>query len=267
MSNLIQITKDQAGKEIVMVRVDKTLKEIMEEKPSSRWDAQYWHPKWEEFYKMSLQTVDFKDLIQDITYGQVGQRIFSKKGTVHYLQVINIKPSGIDMFAKIATVEEGSRNDPIRSRIKPGQILLTRTTFPGMDTLIGRCVVVSERDKVANVSEDIDVITLKVGVSPEVVCTFLKTKFGQGQINHKKKGVKSIKVNFDEIGSIKIPVFSESDQLDIISQYRNMSIYHEKAMEAKKNGEEDLYKNNLNTAEIKLKDLISKTEETIRNRR
>ena len=44
-NKLIQITKDQNGREAVMVRVDKTLKEMMEEKPSSRWNADYWHPK------------------------------------------------------------------------------------------------------------------------------------------------------------------------------------------------------------------------------
>ena len=32
-SKLVQITKDQNGREAIMVRVDKTLKELMEEKP------------------------------------------------------------------------------------------------------------------------------------------------------------------------------------------------------------------------------------------
>src|SRR3989344_2353722 len=42
-SKFVQITKDQTGKEIVMVRVDKTLKEMMGEKPSGRLDVEYWH--------------------------------------------------------------------------------------------------------------------------------------------------------------------------------------------------------------------------------
>ena len=52
--NLVQTTTDGKGREIVMVRVDKTLKEMMEEKPASRWSPGYWHPRfdyWEKKFK------------------------------------------------------------------------------------------------------------------------------------------------------------------------------------------------------------------------
>lgn len=46
-SDSIQLTKDQTGKEVVMIRVDKSLKQMLDEKPFSRLDVNYWHPKWD----------------------------------------------------------------------------------------------------------------------------------------------------------------------------------------------------------------------------
>lgn len=256
--------------DFVMVRVDKTLKEMMEEKPSSRWDPVYWEPKWDSLNsEIILPLVDFGQLIEEqgITYGQVGQRVFSKKGTVQYIQVINLRPTGIDFFIRDDKVEEGSHNDPERSRLKSGQLLLSRTSFPGMDTLIGRCTVVPKTIGKVNVSEDIDVITLKKEIYPEVICIFLKTKYGQNQIHRQKKGVKSIKINFDDIRSFKIPVFSDFVQTHIVAEYKKITFYHDKAMEAKSKGNEIEYKENIEIAELMLKDLIAKTEAVIRGER
>ena len=44
-----------------------------------------------------------------------------------------------------------------------------------------------------------------------------------------------------------------------------MSVYHDKAMEAKAKGDEAVYKRNIETAEKMLKDLISRTEAVIRS--
>jgi len=253
----------------IQVRVDKQMLDLFAERPASRWDGHYWQPSWEFINEMALPLTELGQLIQKqgITYGQVGKRIFSDKGSVQYLQVINLRPTGIDFFIRNDKVEEGSRNDPERSRLKPGQILLSRTSFPEMDTLIGRCIVVPKTIGKANVSEDIDVITLKDEFSPEAICTFLKTKYGQGQIHRKKKGVKSIKINFDEICSIKVPLFSDTVSSHIKTEYEKMAGYHSKAMEAKASGNETGYKRNIKKAEAMLKELIAKTEAVIRGER
>ena len=77
------IIRDTAGNEAAMVRVDKTLKETMEEKPSGRWDPEYWHPDSQDLFndiskKLTLKTIG--DFITLITYGQVGQRVYDEKG-------------------------------------------------------------------------------------------------------------------------------------------------------------------------------------------
>src|SRR5207249_5028060 len=60
--------------------------------------------------------------------GQVGARHLSPRGAVRYLQVINIRDTGIDFAVKPDRVAEGSQNDPERSRIRAGDILDRKST-------------------------------------------------------------------------------------------------------------------------------------------
>jgi hypothetical protein len=167
-----------------------------------------------------------------ITYGQVGARHLDPRGGVRYLQVINIRETGIDFTIKPDRVGEGGPNDPARSRVLRDDILLTNTAFRGTDTLIGRCVVVARDYGMLNISQDIDRIRVQ-GVSPYYVGAYLKTKFGQLQMQRLVHGVDSQKINFGRIRSLLIPGASENIQRDVQDQYLEMSKRHERAMAIK----------------------------------
>lgn len=55
---------------------------------------------------------ELPDGSKGITYGQVGARELSPRGSVRYLQVINIRDTGIDFAIKPDRVAEHSHNDP-----------------------------------------------------------------------------------------------------------------------------------------------------------
>lgn len=139
-----------------------------------------------------------------ITYGQVGARVLSPRGSVRYLQVINIRDTGIDFAIKPDRVAENSHNDPPRSRIHDGDILFTNTAFRGTQTLMGRCIVVHRDLGKVNISQDIDRIRV-AGINPYFVCVFLKTSFGKMQIDRIVHGVDSTKINFGHIRALLIP--------------------------------------------------------------
>ena len=80
-------------------------------------------------------------------------------------------------------------------------------------------------------------------------------------------GVGTLNISFDEIRGIKIPILPDKIQKNIGSEYKKMSAYHDKAMDAKKKGDETGYNKNIETAEKMLKDLIAKTEAVIRGER
>lgn len=167
-----------------------------------------------------------------ITYGQVGARHLDPRGGVRYLQVINIRDTGIDFAIKPDRVAEGSHNDPQRSRVAKGDILFTNTAFRGTETLLGRCVVVTRDYGMLNISQDIDRIRV-AGISPYYVALFLKSKFGKGQINRFVHGVDSQKINFGRIRGILIPEISGRVQEASKEQYLAMSRYHDRAMTIK----------------------------------
>jgi hypothetical protein len=78
-----KIINDNNGKEVVMIRVDKTLKDMMKEKPSGRLDPEYWHPDFQKLLNtlsIKFPNSDLGDFIDFITYGQVGQRIYDPSG-------------------------------------------------------------------------------------------------------------------------------------------------------------------------------------------
>jgi hypothetical protein len=148
------------------------------------------------------------------------------------LQVINIRDTGIDFAIKPDRVADGGYNDPPRSRVQKDDILLTNTAFRGTETLIGRSVVVPRDFGKLNISQDIDRIRV-VGVNPYYVGAFLKSSFGQAQMQRVIHGVDSQKINFGRIKALLIPNVAEAAQQQVQTQYIAMSKCHDRAMTIK----------------------------------
>src|SRR6266852_818115 len=180
----------------------------------NRWNAGYFEERFRQNEKKlkKLLSVPLGNFIPEelpdgskgITYGQVGARVLSPRGAVRYLQVINIRETGIDFAIKPDRVAEGSHNDPERSRIQPRDILFTNNAFRDTETLLGRCVVVSRDYGKVNISQHIDRIRVQ-SVSPFYVCCFLKTRHGRTQIERVTHGVDSTGISFGRVRDILIP--------------------------------------------------------------
>jgi hypothetical protein len=175
---------------------------------------------------------ELPDGSKGITYGQVGARKLDPRGTVRYLQVINIRDTGIDFAVKPDRVTEGSHNDPKRSRVGPLDILFTNNAFRGTDTLIGRCVVVPRDYGELNISQHIDRIRVD-SINPFYVCCFLKSRFGALQVQRVMHGVDAMTISFGRIRAIEIPLLPELIQSQVESEYRKMSKRHDRAMTIK----------------------------------
>jgi hypothetical protein len=208
----------------------------------NRWNAGYFEDRFRQNEKKlkKLHSVPLGQFIPEelpdgskgITYGQVGARKLRPRGSVRYLQVINIRDTGIDFAVKPDRIAEGSHNDPERSRVAQHDILITNTTFRGAETLIGRCVVMSRDLGKLNISQDIDRVRIH-NINPYYVGALLKSKFGQLQIQRLVHGVDSQKINFGQIRSLLVPALAEVIQKDIQKQYLEMSKCHYTAMAIK----------------------------------
>jgi hypothetical protein len=239
-----------------------------------RWNAEFWSHRWSDIYETLMERCPFEvqklgefipeevsrfgQEVPGITYGQVGERVYPPKGTkvkisdgqvtlklpdrtkaagVAYLQVRNLRRTGIDIYASPPEkryIVEGSRNDPIRSRLMPGDLLLIRS---GVGSL-GRCVVVPEGLGLMNVSQHISRIVLE-GIKSEWVAVFLQSRYGAGQMSRWLSGATGqVEIDFKEIRRLFIPVPDQKIQEAIVHQYWRMADYHYEAMKARERGDE-----------------------------
>jgi hypothetical protein len=267
-----------------------------------RWNAEFWSHRWSDIYETLMERCPFEvhklgefipekvsrfgQEVPGITYGQVGERVYPPKGTkvkisngqvtlklpdgtkaagVAYLQVRNLRRTGIDIYASPPEkryIVEGSRNDPIRSRLMPGDLLLIRS---GVGSL-GRCVVVPEGLELMNVSQHISRIVLE-GIKSEWVAVFLQSCYGAGQMSRWLSGATGqVEIDFKEIRRLLIPVPDQKIQEAIAHQYWRMADYHYEAMKARERGDEVRAERILKIALGMLEVLLVQVERIVENK-
>jgi len=268
----VKVIKDAQGNEAVMVRVDKTVREAMEEKPHSRLDPKYWNPKYDYINnyfnttKFSIKHLrDFEDVFtQGVNPNEDKKSIRNKYNgdSILFLGQSSIFRTGIDLL-NVDYLKKSSKINKQSSKPKIGDILLARSGEGG----IGKkkwCVYLLKDE--SNIASFLDLLRFK-NINPFFVAIYLNTTVGWEQIERIISGVGTPNINLEEIRSIKIPILPEEVQKNIESEYKKMSVYHDKAMEAKAKNDEANHKKNIEIAEKMLKDLISKTEAVIRGER
>jgi len=193
--------------------------------PSDRLDPAYYHPKYTEnlhFLNSLLNVVRFGELIEYTTYGQVGAREFAASG-VRLLTPANLVTTkdgfatGVDIRSPERFVLPGSRNDPTRSRLRKGDLLLSNSGVG----CIGRAAVFYS-DEPCNISQHINLVRVE-GIEPEYLAVYLQTRFARLQIHREKCGVGPCGINFDRIKSILVPILPEKARREMVEGYRRLS--------------------------------------------
>lgn len=263
-----QIVDEETG---LMIRVDKTLKEMIEEKPSSRWDVNYWHTDIDNIISFFLQKYGPKKVkrISDYMAGvyqgdtyrtKKGDRYLSSGGNI-IINVVNLLNTGID-WPTCKRITDSHYNRVKRAEPRRGNLLFIRLGAGS----IGRTLVftgIPGENKIG-ITGHINNVILK-NVNPCYVDIYLKTYFGQRQIKRFESGTSNqTEFRQEDFSSIFIPEIEKKIQNNIEIEYLKISTYHNKAMEEKKKGNEKKYKVNLEIAEKLLSDLIKKTEQVIR---
>lgn len=265
--NLVQVTLDSnTNREAVMARVDKKMLDLVGEKPSSRWDSDYWHKKYDFLFSCLLSlkypTILCDEIINVMTNGN-RDREWASAGDekVRFIQVVNVLNTGIDFTrgdtSKIYAKKNGV-GDPQRSRLLLKDIVL----LSGATGSLGRCAVVNYLPEISNVSQDVNIIRLKENseIIPEYFVLFMLSKFGQSQLERYSKGVSGqIKVTFDHIKSVIIPVLPRPLQDQLSKSYLGVSDLHKQAL-IKKQTSEGEYKSLLAKAAGLLREVIAQTE-------
>ncbi|MFH1230698.1 MAG: hypothetical protein V1709_04290 [Planctomycetota bacterium] len=266
-STRVKIIKCPDGEEWAMIRSDKTMQDLTDEKPFSRWDPHYWHPKYENALKEMFSTYypveSLGRYITLITYGSTKPRDYSSKDGVgvKYIRSVNVLFTGLNE-SDIHWIKEDGRLDGEQYRVYYKDIVMNKC---GTGTS-GRTFCYFKRDKVV-VSQHTMLIRVE-NIEPSYIVVFMGTNYGVLQFEKYDKGTSGqTHIDFDDVKSIKMPILPEKVQSHIEAEYKKMSAYHDKAMDAKTKGDEANYKTNIQKAEVMLKDLITRTEAVIRGER
>lgn len=188
--------------------------------PGDRLDPAYYDPVYTEnlrFLNGLPNVARLGDFVKFTTYGAVGRRELSDSG-VRLITPANLVSEdglvlGVDVFSPERFVTLGSRNDPARSRLRKGDLLLANSGVG----CIGRAAVFYS-DEACNISQHLNLIRLK-GIEPEYVAVYLQTRFGKLQIEREKCGVGPPGINFHRIKSILIPILPSATRRDFASGY------------------------------------------------
>lgn len=263
----------KGGKEAVMLRIDKTLKKMMRDKPFSRFDVEYWHSKFTEIisdlknsaYETKTLGAYFTDNDWLIPSDHVRASRGEQEGPnfpVEYYSPAGFFPTGYNIY-NIPKCSKNAYQRMQRSRVKRDDILLGGF---GMGPT-GKSVFILHEPNEKSIVGNIFILRTKDKIDPTYLTVFLKSAFGQAQLTRYKAGVAFYSISSDEISSVLVPNLPPSIQSNIRKEYEEMYQLHDKAMEARKRGDGQSYKENLETAERMLKDLIAKTEAVIRGER
>jgi len=248
--------------DFVMIRVDKRGSDLFKTNVLNRWDPKFWNPEHQALIdeiNNNFKTKPFGKYIEYITYGQVGRRELDKKGTVRYIQTINIIDTGIDYYIKPATIKNGSWNDLERSRLQKYDVLLGNAGMGGLGKV---AIFLDEID--VNISQDIDILRIK-NINPFYVAAFLKSQYGNLQVWYHSKGVGAPKIPFEEVKSILIPVIPKKEQDIIEKRYLEMDELHKRAILMRRKNQ-PTHKEEFEKASSILQDILKHTESIIQKK-
>ncbi len=268
MNQSLNASKTVYECDFITVRVDKQVLDLFAEKPASRWDPEFWDPKYDQIFSQisgTYKLVTLRELLiipiiaPDHVRASKGEYI-DKKYSCEYRTLKDLLFTGLN-YADINYCSDNAFKRLKRSQLQIGDIL-----FAGSGVgAIGRVGFV---DKVSKKSCVGDLFIIREAkINSYYLYVFLLTLFGQSQIEKIYHGIQSAKISTPEIAEINIVLIPDKIQTHIESEYKKMATYHDKAMEAKAKGNDPGYKKNIEIAESLLKELIEKTETVIRGER
>jgi restriction endonuclease S subunit len=266
----LNISKTVYDTDFLSVRVDKQVLDFFAEKPSSRWDGPFWRPKYDTLFKEIVKSYSVESLdkyISSIDQGDVPRQAkgdkYVSKGIV-FINVIDVVSTGTS-WANCKRIVVNHYKRIQRAEPKIGDLIFVRS---GKGSIGKSTVFVGiPGEKEIGISGHLNTVRLK-NINAYYVEMFLKSCFGQIQIERFESGT-SQQTDFrqESFAAIKIPIIPDTIQSHIETEYKKLARYHDKAMEAKAEGNEVVYKKNIEKAETMLKELIAKTEAVIRGNR
>ena len=183
-----------------------------------RWDPRFWQGR-AAVRRLTgrLRLVPLGEYICHLTYGPIvtGSRPQHVEVGVPVIRQGDIAETGLDERALLCVAPAGA-HDPPRSRVRSGDLLLSRS---GAGALGRNRLAVYLGNEPANVGCFVDLIRLE-GLNPFYAWFFFKTRLGREQIAAYANGVGTPNISFGEIRALQVAVLPSAYQESLERRYR-----------------------------------------------
>lgn len=187
-------------------------------------DPGFWDPallsQLERLSQTDYPLISLGELEPFLTYGPivVGLDPPNSNSGPLFINTPHFLPTG---FAPLTQhVPTGSEWDNPRGHVQHGDVLLVRS---GMATLGRTLVYLTEEPAIAGCY--VTIIRQDV-IQPCYLGTFLKSQYGQRQIQRLKHGVGTVNLSFTQTRAIVLPLVPEHWQTEFTERYRLMDEFH-----------------------------------------
>ncbi|MGQ9525753.1 MAG: N-6 DNA methylase [Armatimonadota bacterium] len=204
-----------------------------------RMDPGYWSPQFaptlRSLFQCGFRLRPLGEFIEYITYGPIvtdeTQQVTSfPSPSPQVLRVTQrqLLHTGLDLTTCLA-VPENSPWDSPRARIRPGDLLIARSGEKGLRA--GKMVLVGclPQGVHAVVGCFVDLVRLR-GIEPAAVLAFLKSAYGQTQIQRLTSGVGPPNISFRELRSVLVPVLPHTQQQACRLMWERVHSLHQAAI-------------------------------------
>ncbi len=185
---------------------------------AQRWDPRFWQGR-AAVRRLAgrLRLIPLGEYICHLTYGPIvtGSRPQHVEAGVPVIRQGNIAETGLDERTLLCVAPAGVY-DPPRSRVRPGDLLLSRS---GAGALGRNRLAVYLGNGPANVGCFVDLIRLE-GLNPFYAWFFFKTQLGREQIAAYANGVGTPNISFGEIRALQIAALPAAEQDALERRYR-----------------------------------------------
>lgn len=258
------------GETIVISRKDPMIVLKNQADLEERMDPNFWNAKYQDVLELMTSRMEAHPLMNFLVNEEVissdhvrasrDERIGPEYDCAYYT-VAGILPTGYDE-SRLAFCSDDAFRRLVRSQVLKNDILIAGT---GRGS-VGKCCLISTPPQKSVVGYLF--IIRAAGMNPYYINIFLKSKFGQSQIERHESGVSGqTHIYKREIESFLISAIPDSIQKTIEQECMRISLFHNEAIRAKKNGDNSLYVDTIGKAEKMQNYLINQLEEFIEGKR
>jgi restriction endonuclease S subunit len=194
------------GLEAVELELSETIKENI-----FRLDSEHYQHKYlvlknliDKHYSVNLSELVTQTISTGHTPSMKNDNFYG--GNIKFIKTNNLRDNYIKPEFDHYLSEEGNE-DIKRTQLKENDVIVT--IIGATQEIVGRATKISKEILPANINQNIALIRLNISkINPDFINIYLNSKYGKQYLYYLSRQTEQVNLNCEEIGRVKIPIFS-----------------------------------------------------------